>query len=35
LREIRSLLGVKRTWHVAEHMSAFDPKWTFTQAIPP
>jgi len=24
----RSLLGVKRTWHFAPHMSAFDPKRT-------
>jgi hypothetical protein len=24
----RSLLGVKRTWLVAAHMSAFDPKRT-------
>jgi len=24
----RSLLGVKRTWAVASHMSAFDPKRT-------
>jgi hypothetical protein len=24
----RSLLGVKRTWVVAAHMSAFDPKRT-------
>jgi hypothetical protein len=24
----RSLLGVKRTWAVAVHMSAFDPKQT-------
>jgi hypothetical protein len=24
----RSLLGVKRTWAVAPHMSAFDPKRT-------
>jgi hypothetical protein len=26
----RSLLGAKRTWLVAAHMSAFDPKRTFT-----
>jgi hypothetical protein len=26
----RSLLGVKRTWPVALHMSAFDPSRTFT-----
>jgi len=26
----RSLLGVKRTWLVAAHMSAFDPKRTWT-----
>jgi hypothetical protein len=26
----RSLLGVKRTWAVAPHMSAFDPKRTST-----
>src|SRR5215475_9530696 len=25
----RSLLGVKRTWAVAPHMSAFDPKRTW------
>jgi len=25
---LRSLLGVKRTWAVAPHMSAFDPKRT-------
>src|SRR5262245_60705766 len=28
---LRSLLGVKRTWPVALHMSAFDPKRTFVQ----
>ena len=26
----RSLLGVKRTWLIAAHMSAFDPKRTST-----
>jgi hypothetical protein len=26
---LRSLLGVKRTWPFALHMSAFDPKRTF------
>src|SRR5262249_45806618 len=27
---LRSLLGVKRTWPIAAHMSAFDPKRTWT-----
>src|SRR5262245_8523874 len=27
---LRSLLGAKRTWPVALHMSAFDPKRTLT-----
>jgi hypothetical protein len=27
---LRSLLGVKRTWLVAAHMSAYDPKRTFS-----
>ena len=26
---LRSLLGIKRTWLVAAHMSAFDPKRTW------
>jgi len=29
----RSLLGVKRTWLVAAHMSAFDPKRTCASAL--
>jgi hypothetical protein len=29
----RSLLGVKRTWLVAAHMSAFDPKRTFSRSL--
>src|SRR5262245_16430501 len=29
----RSLLGVKRTWLVAAHMSAFDPKRTSTDPL--
>jgi len=28
---LRSLLGVKRTWLVAAHMSAFDPKRTLSR----
>ena len=32
----RSLLGVKRTWLCAPHMSAFDPKRTlFASAVGP
>jgi len=30
---LRSLLGVKRTWAVAPHMSAFDPKRTFIMPL--
>src|SRR6476660_5398577 len=29
----RSLLGVKRTWVIALHMSAFDPKRTSTSSL--
>ena len=29
------LLGVKRTWLIALHMSAFDPKRTSAGAFPP
>src|SRR5215475_15787093 len=31
----RSLLGVKRTWLVAAHVSAFDPKRTSTPRLKP
>jgi hypothetical protein len=29
MSHLMSLSGVKRTWRVAAHMSAFDPKRTF------
>jgi hypothetical protein len=32
---LRSLLGVKRTWLVAAHMSAFDPKRTLKPVAQP